>query len=295
MVSKLISEPQIELLAASKHGVKVSTFEKERIDSHWHYHHEVELVWIERGEGILHAGDGVFPYKSNQLILLGANMPHAFGSNKNQQHGAKWTVLHFRPSSWGDHFWQLPENNRIQQLLTEAVCGYAYTGETSNSCAGLLQRIEHRKSGDMPLARLLDLLEMLARDKNGHKINAQPASHVNDVKLSDARLRLVLKKLEEVSHEPQITQAEVAQWINMSPQSFCRYFQQLTGRKFQHHLNELRISNACANLLSTEKSVAEIAYASGFNNLSNFNRRFRDLTGQTPRNYRKTLGGLGSN
>jgi AraC-like DNA-binding protein len=252
------------------------------------------LVWIERGEGVLHAGGALIPYQPMQLILLGANLPHAYGSDESQRNGAKWTVLHFRPSLWGDAFWQLPENNRIQQLLTNATCGYVYTGKVAKSCANLLQRIKRRSPGDMPLARLLDLLDQLSRGKTGYKLNAQPISG-DKVEIQDTRLQLVLSKLEENSHESGLTQAEVAQWINMSPQAFCRYFQRLTGRKFQQHLNELRIASVCAKLLSTEKSVTEIAYATGFNNLSNFNRRFRDFTGQTPRTYRKTKGGLSIN
>ncbi len=291
MANILSNEPKIELLPSSQHGVKATTFQKQCVDFHWHFHPEVELTWVDQGEGILHAGQSIYPYGPKQLILVGANLPHAYGSDPSQRNGAKWVALHFRPSLWGDAFWQLPENNRIQELLVQATCGYIYRGPTAEACAELMKRIEARSPGDMPLARLMDLLELLARDKNGHRLNPRPANSSKERTL-DPRLTQILGKLESMCTQAELTQAEVAQWINMSPQTFCRYFQRLTGRRFQHHLNELRIARACTSLLSTEKSIAEIAYESGFNNLSNFNRRFREFTSHTPRTYRKTKGGL---
>ncbi|MDQ8194771.1 helix-turn-helix transcriptional regulator [Coraliomargarita sp. SDUM461004] len=284
-------QAQIELLSASQHGVKATAFEKKCVDFHWHFHPEVELVWIESGEGLLHAGQTLIPYEAGQLVLIGSNLPHAYGSAPTQRTGARWTVLHFRPSLWGAEFWKLPENSRILALLERAGRGYLYSNQVATEAAKYLAHIQNPTPGDMPLARLLNLLDLLARDNSGHQLNPQSISGGN-IEIQDTRLQFVLSKLEQTSHEPGLTQAEAAQWLNMTPPAFCRYFKRLTGRKFQHHLNQLRISRACANLLSTEKSITEVAYESGFNNLSNFNRRFREFTNHTPRSYRRTKGGL---
>lgn len=283
--------PQVELLDTSQHGVRVSAFSKDCVDSHWHFHPEVELVWLESGQGVLHAGQALWPYSAGQLILLGGNLPHAYGSAASQRNGAKWLVLHFRPSLWGEDFWNLPENSRIRDLLSRAGCGCVYSGEIARQCAAMLLRMGKGGAAGMPLARLLDLLEVLSHAKASHQLNPQPVSVGKEAPM-DSRLRQVLDRLEQVLHDPELTQAEVAGWVKMSPQAFCRYFKQQSGRRFQHHLNELRIARACANLLGSEQSVAQIAYEAGFNNLSNFNRRFREFTGFTPRLYRQTKGGL---
>ncbi|MBC2592879.1 helix-turn-helix transcriptional regulator [Ruficoccus amylovorans] len=283
----LSPKPQFELLPAGQQGVKATSYSKGYVDSHWHFHPEVELVWIERGQGILHAGHALTTYGPGQLVLMGANLPHAYNSHPNQRNGARWTVLHFRPTLWGEDFWSLPENIRIRDFLARAGCGYVFTGEIAQAGGELLQRIEKHRPGDMPLARLLDLLEHLARDKDAYRLNPQPVGGGRS-RQNDPRLRGVLSRMEQEADNPDLTQAQVAQWAGMSPQAFCRYFQRLTGRKFQHHLNELRITRACACLLGTEKTIAEVAFECGFNSLSNFNRRFREFTGHTPRNYRKT-------
>ena len=79
---------------------------------------------------------------------------------------------------------------------------------------------------------------------------------------------------------------EVAAHMNMSPSAFSRYFKRVMGKTFSRFVNELRVSQACRALLETGRPIAEIAFESGFNNLSNFNRRFRELRGISPRQFR---------
>ncbi|EIQ00510.1 DNA-binding domain-containing protein, AraC-type [Opitutaceae bacterium TAV1] len=287
----LPERPRIEPLPAGQHGVKVTSFEKSCVDSHWHFHPEVELVWIEKGQGVLHAGRALFPYQAGQMVLAGANLPHAYGSHPGQRTGARWRVLHFRPSVWGETFWQLPENHRIQKLITSAGRGFVFTGEVVSVCADLLRRMETRRPGNMPLALVLELLERLALEKGRYCLNPEPVSG-GEAPDGDPRLGRILAWLDERAGDAELTQAEVARWIKMSPQSFCRFFRRVAGRTFHHHLNELRVARACASLLGTEKPVGEIAFEAGFNNLSNFNRRFREITGRTPREYREAGGGV---
>ncbi|WP_309380543.1 AraC family transcriptional regulator [Cerasicoccus frondis] len=284
-------KPQLELLPSGHFGLKAAGFEKACVDFHWHFHPEVELVWIEKGEGILHAGRAICQYRAGQLVMLGSNLPHAYGSAPSQRTGAKWSVLHFRPSLWGDAFWSLPESRRINELISKSEHGLIFTGKTAERCAEYLRRIEKHAPGDMPLGLLLQLLERLALQKKRHQLNSTPVSGGRSSGL-DPRLNNVLQKLEERLADATLTQAEVAGWINMSPQAFSRFFQRQSGRAFHQHLNELRVAGACAQLLGSEDSIAEIAFATGFNNLSNFNRRFREIMGRSPREYRQGGGGL---
>ncbi|MBK1858846.1 helix-turn-helix domain-containing protein [Cerasicoccus arenae] len=287
----LPQQPRLEVLPSSQHGVKAATFHKPCVDFHWHFHPEVELVWIENGEGILHAGRAIYPYQSGQLVMLGANLPHAYGSAPSQRTGAQWSVLHFRPLIWGDAFWNLPENRRIRNLIVQAECGYIFTGKTARACAEYIRRIEIREQRDMPIALLLQLLEELAVQRKRLRLNPNPIQGGKRAE-RDLRLARVLKMLEERLSDSTMAQGEVASWIHMSPQAFSRFFHRQSGRTFHQHLNELRVASACARLLGSEDSIAEIAFGAGFNNLSNFNRRFREITGRSPREYRKDRGGL---
>ena len=80
---------------------------------------------------------------------------------------------------------------------------------------------------------------------------------------------------------------DVASRVNMEPKSFSYFFKKNTGKSFVQYVKELRIGLACQKLLTSELSILEVAYGSGFNNLSNFNRQFREIKGVTPTQFRK--------
>jgi AraC-like DNA-binding protein len=86
-----------------------------------------------------------------------------------------------------------------------------------------------------------------------------------------------------------VTLAEAASVAHLSIPAFSRMFRRTTGRTLVAYLNELRTGLACRELMETGRAVSDIAYDSGFNNLSNFNRRFRSLKGLSPREYREAF------
>ena len=82
---------------------------------------------------------------------------------------------------------------------------------------------------------------------------------------------------------------DIAQKIGMNPNAVCRLFKRSTGKTVMQYLSRLRINNACRLLIETGWPVSRIAWESGYSNLSHFNRQFRQLTGQTPSEYRQNL------
>ena len=80
---------------------------------------------------------------------------------------------------------------------------------------------------------------------------------------------------------------EVAEIANLSTEAFCRYFKLHTLKTYTTFLNEVRVSNACKLLLNPGVSIQEVCYQSGFQNISNFNRIFKRITGKAPSNYLK--------
>ncbi len=82
---------------------------------------------------------------------------------------------------------------------------------------------------------------------------------------------------------------EVASHLGMKPTYFSRFFKRATGRCYVEFVNSLRISKSCELLLDQDKPVTDVCFESGFNNLSNFNRRFQQLKGMTPSCYRRLV------
>ncbi|MDL2250658.1 AraC family transcriptional regulator [Lachnospiraceae bacterium OttesenSCG-928-J05] len=91
----------------------------------------------------------------------------------------------------------------------------------------------------------------------------------------------------ETSYQSPLTLQEIADTVHMSPKYFCRFFQDMAGRTPIDYLNYYRIERACYKILTTDDSITEIAFNSGFNDLSYFIKTFKKYKGVTPKQYLK--------
>lgn len=278
-------QPRIEALSKARtHGFSITGFSKSCVDFHWHFHPEFELIRIEHGKGTRSIGHSVQPYSDGDVCLIGANLPHAFGSLPRDRTGAKWTVLHFQPERFGEIFWTLPQNRRIRLLLEESRRGLAFSAAETRAIPALLKKISKAPSADFGMIYLLEVLACLASVRRRCPLNAAAFP----MEFMDQRLPALLAWVDEHADFSDLTQAAAAEHVHLSPQAFCRYFRHRLGRSFRQYVNELRVARACSKLLHTEASVSEVAFETGFNNLANFNRRFREIAGCTPTEYRRS-------
>jgi AraC-like DNA-binding protein len=131
-----------------------------------------------------------------------------------------------------------------------------------------------------------DLLNLLEIDQGFDFIAS--SGYVNSISLQKGRLEKVYDYSIENFSDSSICLEKVAESINMNKAAFCRYFRKVTHKTYIEFLNEIRIGNACKILLEDEnKSVTDVAFLSGFNNMSNFNRQFKIIMGQSPSTYLK--------
>ena len=89
------------------------------------------------------------------------------------------------------------------------------------------------------------------------------------------------------STEP-LQQSEVAAMLQMSSSRFSQFFRRSTGRTFVQYVNALRVALACRLLIDTDLSITEVCFQSGFFNISNFNRRFKEVKSMSPNQFRKS-------
>ena len=100
------------------------------------------------------------------------------------------------------------------------------------------------------------------------------------------QLKQALEFIESSYNKP-ISLQEMADSVQMSPKYFCRFFQEMTHRSPVDYLNYYRIERACYQLLTTNDTITEVAYNSGFNDLSYFIKTFKKYKGTTPKQYLK--------
>jgi AraC-like DNA-binding protein len=192
-------------------------------------------------------------------------------------------VVQFHPDFAGDHFFDLPELRRVRNLLKRSTRGLRFTGSSTRGIAARLEELLEAK----PVARLaglLEILEVLAASRTVETLSS-PEGHGHVRAIDEARIARACAHVAANASDA-IRLGTVAALVGMSSASFCRYFKCHTGRTFVEYLNEYRVGMACRMLLETDASITEIAFDSGFSNLSNFNRRFKRVKQMTPRAYR---------
>ncbi|KHJ39425.1 bifunctional transcriptional activator/DNA repair enzyme AdaA [Pedobacter glucosidilyticus] len=252
----------------------------------WHYHAEVELLYIVEGSGTALIGDRIKNIKSNDLILIGSNLPHLLKSDldsSNPEAITETLMLHFSPELLKS-FLNLPENKNILNLLENAKLGLNIIGETKKRVLELVKSISYVQKTQR-LIQLFQILNLISESKDIELLSTSSLKIYTN-KQDEVRLnRIYHYTLNNFTKE--ITLEEIADVVHMAPHSFCRYFKSRTKKRYSLFLLEVKVSHACKLLIETDFSIAVISYESGFMNFSNFNRHFKAITGKTPLEYRK--------
>ena len=250
----------------------------------WHYHPELELTFIETGAGTRYVGDSVMPFDAEDLILLGSNLPHTWASERRSSESVlhRAIVVHF-PRDLYDS--PAPEFDSIRQLIVRSDRGCAFDRNTARLVAPLLRKLPRLRGFDAWL-NLATILNTLARVRSATLL-ASPGYAPALRKDTLLRLDRAIGYIEQYAHSSDLSLRDVAKAANFTPAAFSRFFRRMTGRTPIAHINQTRIGFACRMLIESDRSISEIAYACGYENLANFNRRFRAIKRMTPSAFRR--------
>lgn len=259
-------------------------------DHTWHYHPEFELTWIMRSEGTRFVGDSIEPYAANDLVFIGPNLPHCYHDEPQPAGGGagpELIVLQFRPESFGADFLGLPETGQINELFRASKCGLHVRGEASARVRALMMDILEKR-GMARLIVLLEILQTLAQGRRELRALASADYHINNdiTETNRRRIEFIHRHVRE-NFGRDISQAEIAALIGLTPPAFSRFFRKATGQTFVGFVNILRINEVCRLLMETHECITEIAMSCGYNNIANFNRQFLSLKGMNPTQFRE--------
>ena len=281
----LSERPSLEpvRVVAKTHAFVATQFREPAHHFLWHYHPETELTWIRQGQGMRYVGQSVARFEAGDLVLVRGNVPHTWASVPEQRGEAIWTVIQFLPEHWEAAFWQLVELRKLRALLAENAHAVRFTGEGVWKIGEAIEELAATPAGDVgSVIKFLSIGEELVRTPHYRLSSLAANGEASD---PDPRLRTVLDWLDQHIASP-VSEGAAAVAANMSAAVFSRWFKQRVGCPFQRYLNELRVARVCARLVNSPGSIAEAAFGCGYNNLANFNRRFRELTGLTPKEFR---------
>lgn len=255
--------------------------------NYWHYHPEVELTYIRKSSGTRLAGDSIERFTDGDLIILGANLPHMWRNDdiyfeQNSNQNIESIAIHFKEDFWGKGFLEIPEHRHIRQLLTFATRGFQILGRTHGLIVEMMEEMLHLKKAARVI-HLLAMLDIIAQSKEIRYLASQGFVDQYKIDPNDKINEIYQYTLSNFKNG--ITIEDVAKQVHISPNYFCRYFKKRTSKTYIEFVTELRVGYACKLLLENNLNINQICYESGFNNVSNFNRKFKEITGQAPSQY----------
>lgn len=260
----------------------------------FHFHKECQLVYVVQSEGKRIVGDSVEFFESDELILLGPDIPHVwhndisyFEENDSEKIKARSIALFFHPEKLTHLLSKFMSVAKLEAVLKKSQRGMKFFGKTKKSLKQLL--LDMDKQDDMSrLISLLKVMELITHNKEYELLASD--GYINTYQSRDnERMDKVFKYVFD-NFGKTLLLDEAAALAYMNKQAFCRYFKNRTQKTFVEFVNNVRISHACKTMAAGDYSIGQLAYDCGFNSISNFNRFFKKIKGITPREYRKVIG-----
>lgn len=254
-----------------------------------HRHNEIQLTWIQQGEGTLIAGNNMHDYSAGDMFLIGANLPHVFKSNpeyfvSNSNKKVEAISVFFNIDGSLASLFNLPELKSSLTFLQQHQKGFQIPNSVVDQIGDIVLALQAASGADQ-LIQFFQMLQVLT----GIKTKLAPLSTYGNLpgitESEGIRIGNIYNYIMQHYSEP-ITLEDVAKVAFMTPESFCRYFKKHTGHTFVSFLNDVRINEACKKLISHKfESINTVAYKCGFKSITNFNRVFKTVIGNSPRGY----------
>ena len=258
------------------------TYRTPYFETPWHQHVEIELALILESDGTAFIGDALIEYHTDDVYLLGKNLPHWFRKADTHPTGASM-VVHFTKDFWGQAFLELPEMEAIKTLLDFSVQGLRLQGGLRRQIAEQLRSIEQQR-GFAQLATLLDCLHQISQSSDYTLINQSPVLTYSTT--DQAQIHTVMEYT--MAHfQQKIRLEDVAALTHRSVSAFCQYFRKSTKKSYVQFLTEIRLAYACKLLTTTNLPVTQVCFDSGFHNWANFSKHFKHQLGLPPSQYRR--------
>lgn len=250
-----------------------------------HQHEEIQLSIILQGEGTLIVGNTVNSYKKGDVLVIGSHLPHVFKSDNSKIKTSSMLTLFFTKTSFGNLFFELNELNELRPFFKRASQGFKISRHTT-----IIESHFKSLSTANKLERFVTLLKIMSIVSRKQYQSLSSFVYDKNYNLADGKKLQAIYDYTITHFKKDISLDAIANVTNMTKSAFCKYFKKRTNKTYFEFLNELRIANACKLLREDlDSSIADIAFESGYNNISNFNRQFRFIKKITPTNYKKSI------
>ncbi len=262
---------------------------KDNFEFPLHYHKEYELNYIKNGKGARRIlGNHISEIDEYELVFIGPHQTHTWEAHNSKEKDVREITIQFHNNLFENSFLSRKVMSPICEMLKKSAHGILFSYKTIMDIAPRIEALSKLEGIDS-LLELISILNFLANSNNQKLLS----DHTPNMKLFEEDIKM--KKINEFIRENysrKIMLEEVAELISTSNPSLNRFIKKKTGLTFVNYLNKIRIENASRLLIEKDFNTSEAAYLSGFNNISNFNRIFKQVKKVTPSDFRKKYKGL---
>ncbi|WP_252130700.1 AraC family transcriptional regulator [Clostridium caldaquaticum] len=251
-----------------------------------HWHEDIEIIYLVEGTLRVGTNKNIWKLMQGDILIIGSGEIHYFFQEKDFSNRA---VIQFRTSIYDSFLSCTKDTKVIKPMLSHSICltkGNEIHTLMEKHIKDIIKEHSEAKEGYKLIlkARLYDLAGILLRHIPKQEYSSQELSHEQER----------LKKIEsvfqfvEANYQNSIDLDDISKAAGFSKYYFTRFFKENTGMTFLEYLNNFRVTKAQWLIMEEESSIAEIAYKSGFNSIKTFNRVFKNITGRTPMEYKRT-------
>lgn len=261
----------------------VKLFEDKEFPAAWHFHKEYELTYIIKSTGIRYVGNSMDSFEHDDLVMVGANLPHCWKTIGEQTEDVKCIVIQWHEDLL-QNWLNKEEIKHIHALLKRSQRGIKFNKPFARELKKNLLQLVRAQSFER-LILFLQVLQKIALTTEFELLAGSSFANSLSSKESE-RINIIYTYLKE-NHLEKITLRNIASEVSMSNDTFCRFFKKTFNTSFFSFLNEYKVSIASKMLIDTDLSVSEVGYKTGYNNLTFFHRQFQKHLGMSPSKYRK--------
>jgi AraC-like DNA-binding protein/mannose-6-phosphate isomerase-like protein (cupin superfamily) len=276
-------KPFLETIT-KENAIHAFAFEMSFFEFKWHYHPEFELTLILKGNGMRLVGDSYLPFQAGDLVLVGSGIPHTWESDTNSHETVEAIVIQFSEDFIANYM-NSEVFYKIKKLLQTSVRGLFFSYQLSTDIEKQLMTIATEK-GVKQITALLNVLNDLTF--GNYEPLASAFYSPKNSKENETRINTVFNYIKQ-NEASTILLEQAAASIHLTTGAFCKFFKRMTGKTFSDYVNEIRIDNSCTLITQTDKTIAQIAIESGFENQTYFNRVFLKKKNCTPKQFRMQL------
>ena len=253
-----------------------------------HIHNAVEFLYIKSGSFLVNADDNEFVTRENDLVIFRSNTIHSV-LVKEKSEESSYYVVKINPKVLLDLCGEALGAGYIMEFVVnreDSICHIPKEQLTDSIVPQIIESMIRELSAPTEYSNLvyksgaIQLLIYVLKQRKSGSVSLLGR---------DLTALTVYKVINIINSRfsDNIDAASCAKEVNMSYSHFSRSFKKATGRNFKQYLNDVRIDRARKLLLTTNKSITEIALECGYNNISYFIMTYRTHRGITPGEDRK--------